>query len=68
MSFSAKRERDALGEMLEEARWVYTIDDVGKSSRRRRRGREIDAMLEALAEAHELRRRLAAQLARESER
>ncbi len=59
--------RDVLGELLEEARWVEQIGALG-----RRHGPvstpELDALLEALVQALELRRRWAEELARERER
>ncbi len=62
MAFSRTQPRDVLGELMEEARWVECVGELG-------RGPvpvvELDAMLEALMQAQRLRRRLAAQLALE---
>ncbi len=53
--------RDSLGEMIEEARVVAEIGELGGRSGPVR-GSELDALLEALVQAQQLRRRLMAQL------
>jgi hypothetical protein len=60
------RERDLLGELLEEARWVERIGEAGRVSVPARVP-ELDAMLEALMKAQMLRRQLTERLARERE-
>lgn len=56
---------DILGEMIDEARWIQELGEVGRRAAEGSGGLDLDDMLAALMEAHDLRRRLAAQLARE---
>jgi hypothetical protein len=66
MSRDRTRERDLLGELLEEARWVERIGEAGRVTVPLRVP-ELDAMLEALMKAQMLRRQLTDRLARERE-
>jgi len=56
--------RELLGELIEEARWVT---DIGELGRWPVRGGELDAMLEALMQAQQLRRHLVQRLEREAQ-
>lgn len=56
------RSIDPLAELIEEARWVQRIEEAGREARSTR-GREMDALLAALVQAQQLRRRFVAQLA-----
>ena len=58
------RARELLGELIEEARWVTEIGELSRGPGSVRRG-ELDAMLEALMQAQQLRRRLVKRLERE---
>jgi hypothetical protein len=64
MSFYRTRSPDPLAELLEDARWVESVGEAGRKAGPLQ-GADLDAMLEALVHAQQLRRRLAAQLARE---
>ncbi len=64
MAIHRTRPRELLGELIEEARWVNEIGSLGGGAGPVRGG-ELDAMLEALMQAQQLRRRLVKQLERE---
>ena len=68
MSTYEARKHDALGEMMREARWLQTIGRMGRRIGGPVRNDQMDAMLEALVEANQLRRRLEAMLAQDAER
>jgi hypothetical protein len=64
MSFHRTWSPDILAELIEDARWVENIGEAGRKTGPLP-GRELDAMLEALVQAQQLRRRWASELARE---